>query len=295
MKVLPDEQARVAALRANAIDGGTFNADSAAVLGRDRGLRVLRGPTAAFRELQMTIKPGEIKPWHDKRVRQAVNFAINRQEIINKVYAGNGLYSGHVPPGYGPWPLSQSELKSKYLKFDLVKARALMKAAGLERGFSVTMTTFSVPLDMAQVASVIKQQLQRININVNIETQEPGTFGSNNGRGTFDWDLTMRGMRGDVDGYLSEFNPSNPIYRVWYPKYRNVRVWRLVGNGKIQLDQAKRLPMYKEAQRLLLEDLVQVPLVSVTKFQVVRTRVRGMYVAFSDFQTGLHSSAWVDG
>ena len=36
----------------------------------------------------MTIKPGEDKPWHDKRVRQAVNFAINREDIISKVYSG---------------------------------------------------------------------------------------------------------------------------------------------------------------------------------------------------------------
>jgi len=294
-KVLPDEQARIAALRAGAIDGGTFSADSVAVLARDRNLRVLKGPTAAFRELQMTIKPGDAKPWHDKRVRQAVNFAINRQEIIDKVYGGNGLYSGHVPPGYGPWPLSQAELKTKYEKFDLAKAKSLMTAAGMGRGFSVTMSTFSAPLDFAQISAVIKQQLQRININVNIETQEGGTFGSNNARGTFEWDLTQRGMRGDVDGYLSEFNPSNPSYNAWYPNYRNVRVWRLVGNGKIQLDQAKRLPMYKQAQRLLLEDLVQVPLIATTKFHVVRPRLQGMYVAFSDFLTGLHTSAWVNG
>ncbi len=295
LKVLPDEQARIAALRSNAIDGGTFTADSASVLGRDRNLKVLKGGTAAFRELQFTIKKGEDKPWHDKRVRQAVNFAINRQEIINKVYGGNGRYSGHVPPGYGPWPLSQDELKNKYLKFDLVKAKALMKAAGQERGFSVTLTTFSTPLDFAQVAAVMKQQLKRINIDVNIVAQEPGTFGSNNGRGTFEWDLTARGMRGDVDGYLSEFNPSNAIFNVWYPGYRNVKVWRLVGNGKIQLDLAKRIPMYKEAQRLLLDDLVQVPLVAVTKFQVVRKRVNNMYVAFSDFNTGLHTSVYVKG
>jgi peptide/nickel transport system substrate-binding protein len=292
LKVLPDEQARIAALRAGAIDGATVSPDSARTLGSVSGLKVLKGPTAAFRELQMTIKPGETKPWHDKRVRQAVNHAINRQEIINRVYAGNGNYSGHVPPGYGPWPLTQEELRTKYLKFDLPAARALMRDAGQSSGFEVTMTTFSTPLDFQSVASVIKSHLARININVKIEAQEPGTFGANNSAGRFDWDLTARGMRGDVDGYLAEFNPSAAIYRVWYPAYRNVRVWRLVGNGRITLDQAKRLPMYKEAQRLLLEDLVQVPLVGVTKFQVIRNRVKNMYVAFSDFNTGLRN-VWV--
>ena len=293
LQTLPDEQARIAALRAGAIDGATVTSDSAAALRNDRNLVVLRGGTAAFRELQMTLKPGETKPYDDVRVRQAVNFAINRQAIINTVYGGNGAYSGHVPPGYGPWPLSQEELKTKYLKYDLPRAKQLMAQAGQSRGFSVNLSTFSTPLDFQQVAAVIKSQLRAINIEVNIVAQEPGTFAAKNGIGDFEWDLTARGMRGDVDGYLAEFNPSAAIYRIWYPEYRNVRVWRAVGNGRITLDQAKRLPLYKDAQRRLLNDLPQIPLVQVQKFQVVRRRVQGMYVAFSDFNTGLRDSVWV--
>ncbi|HUP32234.1 MAG TPA: ABC transporter substrate-binding protein [Gaiellaceae bacterium] len=286
-KVLTDEQARIAALRAGAIDGATLSADSARQFRNNNNFRVLSNFTAAFRELQMTWKPGARKPWHDVRVRQAVNHALNRQEIINRVYSGNGEYSGHVPPGYGPWPLPVSQLRNRYLKFDLARARTLMRQAGFANGFEVTMTTFSTPLDFQQVAAVMRQQLDRIGIELRIEAQEPGTFAANNGRGNFDWDLTARGMRGDVDGYLAEFNPSASIYNVWYPQYRNVRVWRLVGNGRITLNQARRIPMYKEAQRLLLNDLVQVPLFTVRKFQVVRRRVNNMYVAFSDFNTGI--------
>ena len=75
------------------------------------GLTVLHNLTAAFRELQMTIKAGEDKPWHDVRVRQAVNFAINRQNLIDKVYAGYGQYSGDVAAGYGPWVIPDDQLQ----------------------------------------------------------------------------------------------------------------------------------------------------------------------------------------
>jgi len=295
LKVLPDEQTRIAALRAGAIDGATLSPDAARQFNGQRGFRVLKNYTAAFRELQFTLKIGEEnKPWHDLRVRKAVNHALNRQEMINKVYGGNGAYSGHVPPGYGPWPLTQAELRNKYEKFDLPLARRLMQQAGRQRGFEVTMTTFSTPADFAALASVMREQLKRINIDLNIEAQEPGTFAARNGTGSFEWDLTARGMRGDVNGYTAEFNPSNGIYNRWYPAYRNVSMWRRVGALQVTLDHQKRLGIAKALQRQLLDEvLIQVPLIAVQKFQVVRSRVRNMYVAFSDFNTGIRN-VWVD-
>jgi peptide/nickel transport system substrate-binding protein len=293
LPTLPDEQARIAALRAGAIDGATLSPDGARSFQGDSNFVVLRGLTAAFRELQITQKVGDDKPWHDTRVRQAVNFAINRQQIIDRVYNGFGEYSGHVPPGYGPWPLTRAELRNKYLKYDLAKARTLMRQAGFANGFEVTMSTFSTPLDYGQVAAVIKAQLDQIGIDLTIKAEEPGTFAANNGAGRFEWDLTGRGMRGDVDGYTNEFNPANNNYKAWYPAYKNVKMWRLTGNGFITLDPAKRLKMYKDLQKILLEEQLQVPLVAVTKFQVVRKRVKNMYVAFSDFNTGL-KTAWVE-
>ncbi len=293
LKILGDEQARVAALRAGAIDGATLSVDIARSLAGDRNLMVLKGPNAAFRELQMTIKTGENKPWHDQRVRLAVMHAINRADIIKRVYSGEAEYSGHVPPGYGPWPLSDKELREKYEKFDLPLAKKLMAEAGQSRGFSVTMTTFALQ-DYPQISAVVQSQLKQINIDVNIVAQEAGTFASNNGAGTFDWDLTGRGMRGDVDGYVAEFHPAAPVFKIWYPEYRNTRAWRGIGNGRIQLDPPKRIPIYKDAQRALMLNPVQIPLVAIKKYQVVRKRVKNMYVAFSDFNSGLRN-VWLDG
>ncbi len=289
LKILGDEQARVAALRAGAIDGATLTVEVARSFNNDRNVTVLKGPNAAFRELQMTIKKGQDRPWHDPRVRLAVNHAINRADIIRRVYSGEAEYSGFVPPGYGPWPLPDKELKDKYLKFDLPKARQLMRDAGQSRGFEVTMTTFALQ-DYPLISAVVQSHLRQINIDVNIVAQEAGTFAAANGQGTFDWDLTGRGMRGDVDGYVAEFHPAAPVFNIWYPEYKNVPAWRGIGNGRIQLDPQKRLPIYQAAQRALLLNPVQIPLVAIKKYQVIRNRVENMYVAFSDFNTGLRTT-----
>src|SRR3954464_4783783 len=198
-KIITDEQSRVAALKAGAIDGAVVSPDTAVSVNGYPGLTVLHNLTAAFRELQFTIKAGENKPWADVRVRQAINHAINRQNIIDKVYAGYGQYSMQVAAGYGPWPIPSDQLKETYEKYDLPMAKKLMTDAGQSKGFDVTMTTFSTPADFSAIAALIKNDLQQIGINVNIVPQDPVTFGANNSAGKFDWDLTARGMRGDVD------------------------------------------------------------------------------------------------
>ncbi len=295
-RIIPDEQARIAALRAGAIDGATVSVDSANALRGARNLKVLQGLTAAFRELQFTIKDGENKPWHDKRVRQAINLAIDRQEIIDKVYGGRGQFSGHVAAGYGPWVIPQKELRNVWQKENVAKAKQLMTQAGFARGFDIELSTFSTPLDFPAMAALIQSMLRRININVKIVAQDPATFAANNGRGSFEMDLTARGMRGDVDGYVAEFNPSGAqgrtVYSTWFSGYKNVAMWRLVGNGRITLDPKKRLPIYQKLNRLLMTELLEIPLISVNKYQVVNSRLQGMYVAFTDFNTGLRS-AWL--
>ena len=234
-------------------------------------------------------REGETKPWHDKRVRQAVSFAINRQNIIDKVYGGFGQYAGHIPAGYGPWPFSQDELKTNYEKYDVPKAKALMKEAG-SSGFDVTLTTFAL-VDYAAMSALIKSDLAQIGINVNIVAQDSATFAARNGAGSFEWDLTGRGMRGDPDGYVNEYHPASTSYQAWFPGYKgNTKMFRLIGNGRIVLDPAKRLPMYKELNKVLMDEMLEVPLISFSKFQVVSNKLKNMYVAFSDFNPGLRNA-----
>lgn len=295
-KIITDEQARIAALRAGAIDGALVSVDSAKALTDVNGLKVLHGLTAAFREILFTIKAGETKPWHDQRVRQAMNFAINRQDLINKVYDGKGEYTGHVATGYGPWVIPQSELKSKWEKYDLPMAKKLMADAGLTKGFDIEMKTFSTPLEYLAMAALVQSYLKAININVNIVAQDPATFASTFASGSFEMLLTARGMRGDVDGFVSEFNPSGPFgqtqYDTWFTGYRNVPMWRLVGNGRITLDTKKRMPIYQKLDRLLMTVLLEIPLISINKYQAMNSKLQDMYVAFTDFNTGLRS-AWL--
>ena len=291
LKVMTDEQARIAALRAGAIDLATLSVDAARSLRNDSSLQVISNLNAAFRELQMTLKPGRNEPWADVRVRRAVNFAINRQQIINTVYSGEAAFTSYVPPGYGPWPLTPAELKNKYAKYDLPMAKKLMADAGASKGFSVNMTIVSLQ-DYPSVAALLVQQMKAINIDLNIKATEIGTFAAIYNAGSYDWFLNGRGMRGDIDGFVQEFHPASATFKIQTPAYKNLKAWKAIGNGRIQLDEAKRKPMYRTAQQALWDNPIQMPLVAIRKYQVASKRLQNHYVAFSDFNTGLRT-AWL--
>jgi peptide/nickel transport system substrate-binding protein len=291
---LPEEQSRVAALRAGEIDGGSFSADVASTMRDDNDLTVLSGLQANHREIQITTK-GDPKPWHDIRVRQAITHAIDRQDLIDKVYAGEAEISGVIPTGYGDWPIPVDELRNNYLKYDVDMARQLMADAGFADGFSVTLQSIATPRDFTSCAEVVREHLADINIDVSVEPLEFGTFAKNNGEGNYDWQLTGRGFRGDPSGFLNEFNPKSAIFPNWFGEnWNNEELTALLDEGLLTADQARRHELYTQAQQILLTEAVHVTLVQPMVYHVVRNRVKGMAVSYSgDIAYGL-KVAWVE-
>jgi peptide/nickel transport system substrate-binding protein len=295
LKVIPDDQSRVAALRSGAIDGATLPPDLAKSLAKDPNLTVLKGLYAAHKEIQFTIK-GDPKPWHDARVRQAINHAINRQDIIDKVFDGDAVVSSVIPPGYGDWPLPESDLVGNYLKYDVDKAKQLMQDAGQSGGFEFELQSIASPRFITQTAEVVSEQLKAIGIQANVVPLEIGTFAKQNGDGSYPGgQLTARGMRGDPNGYVTEFNPKTPTFKVWFEGgWQNDELTKTLDDALNITDQAQRKQLYVRAQQILLTDLPHIPLVQDMKYQVVRKRLNNMYVAYTDFNTGLRE-AWVSG
>ena len=218
-----------------------------------------------------------------------MNFAINRQQIIQNVYSGEAAYTSYVPPGYGPWPIKEADLKRKYAKYDLPAAKKLMADAGASKGFSVDMTIVNLQ-DYPSVAALLVQQMKQINIDVNIKARD-------------------RHLRVDLQRRDVRLVPQRPRHarrrrrlragvppcfgdvRI-RPAYRNLKAWRAIGNGRIQLADAKRRPMYLTAQQALWDDPIQMPLVAIRKYQVFNRRVRNMYVASATSTRASERRGW---
>jgi peptide/nickel transport system substrate-binding protein len=291
MKVMPDESARVAGLRSGAIDGATLTADSAHALAAEGSLQVLKGLTASTIELEYTLRGG--KPWDNVKVRQAVNAAINRQEIIDKVYSGDGAYSGKTPPGFGAWPVSPTELKNRWEKYDLPKAKALMAEAGFANGFPVTLQTQARVGDLIEASEVLKAQLRQININLTVQPLEIGIFARNNVNGDFDWCTTHRRMRGDVSEFYSDFDPGGVIVKNWFKGgYSNAELGDLYLQGIRTVDEPRRRRIYRRIDAIVMTDWPEMPIAVAMKYMVVNKRLNNMYASYEDTERGL-IEAWL--
>jgi peptide/nickel transport system substrate-binding protein len=108
-------------------------------------------------------------PWRDERLRQAVNFALNREDIIRYAAKGNGviipaLLSAHDfghDPDLSPYP------------FDPVKARQLLGDAGYPEGLSIILIASDA---LVIQATVVGRMLEQVGLTVDLQILEPVAF-----------------------------------------------------------------------------------------------------------------------
>ena len=228
-------------------------------------------------------------PWRDVRVRQAISKVIDRQQIIDNVFAGKAQVTGAIPPGLGIWPLADAEVAEAYT-LDVEGAQALMAEAGFADGFDVELQSIS-PGFYTTIAEVVQEAVRQLNINAEVVPLEIGTFAANIGKGEFQWASTGRGMRGDPSAHVVDFRQGTSNNIAWFGDgWNNEEINTLFDEGLSTTDQDRRLEVYSEIQRLLLTDLPNIYTVLPEKFQAVSTSVTGTYVFYGNTNPGLRTA-----
>jgi peptide/nickel transport system substrate-binding protein len=287
LKMLPDEQQRLAALRSEEIHGSTFTADTVAAVEGDDAFEIQGGLTSAPCVIQLNMV--QDVPWRDVRVRQAVNMVIDRQLIIDNVFAGRAQVTGSIPPGFGPWPLPEEEVWAAYA-VDVEGAKALMAEAGFADGFDVELQAISAS-HHTNIAQIVQEAVRQLNINAEVVPLEIGTFAANIGSGEFQWAATARGMRGDPSAHVVDFRQGTSNNIAWFGDgWNNEEINTLFDEGLATTDQERRLEVFNEIQRILLADLPNLYTVVPEKFQIVSKALQGMYVFYGNTNPGLRSA-----
>ena len=211
------------------------------------------GPHVWF--LILNAKEG---PFADKRVRQAVNYAVDKEAIVNDVLEGTAeVAAGPTPPAFA-W--AYNEELDPY-PHDPEKARELLAEAGAE-GAELTFYVTeggSGMLDPVAMGTAIQADLAEVGLDVSIETYEWNTFlGEVNPGLEGKADMAeMAWMTNDPDTlpYLAlrtDAWPAEGGFNSGY--YSNEEVDRLLEEARVATDQEERAALYKQMQEIVQED-----------------------------------------
>ncbi|MEF2550475.1 ABC transporter substrate-binding protein [Aurantimonas sp. A2-1-M11] len=197
-------------------------------------------------------------PFSDKRVRQAVNYAIDKQGLIDDVLHGTAeVAAGPIPPAFA-WANDGSVEPYPH---DPEKARELIRQAGVE-GANLTFYVAeggSGMLDPVAMATAIQADLKEVGLNARIETYEWNTFLSNVNpglQGKADM-AEMAWMTNDPDtlpflALRSDAMPETGGFNSGY--YANTEVDRLLDEARQTTDPAERGVLYNRLQAIIHED-----------------------------------------
>jgi peptide/nickel transport system substrate-binding protein len=200
----------------------------------------------------------------DKRVRQAVACAIDRQAIVDAIWRGQARLANSLLPT-GHWAAATNEELAQY-PHDVARAQRLLDEAGFPAGkdgvrMRLTMKT-STDETTRLMAAVLQQQLRAAGIQLEIRSAEFGTFYADVTKGAFQiYALRWIGSNEDPDIFRYAYGSGSfPPKGGNRGRYANPRVDALLAEASASSDRAVRKKDYVEVQQILAEELPAIPL-----------------------------------
>jgi peptide/nickel transport system substrate-binding protein len=214
---------------------------------------VVRGNTFFYPCIQYKVIRA---PFNDPRVLEAMDLALDRDDFINQINYGEGQYNGPIQWVQRTWALPQEELREFY-RSDRQKATQLLESAGYGDGFSATMKIPKVTGAefIADAASLIKNQLAEVKIDVNIDEVEIGTFiASTILPGNFDMTFFPNLPYDEPDRPLSFYHSLGVTGNGNWTNYTNPELDKLIDQQSKEFDLETRKQTILEAQRIMIRE-----------------------------------------
>ena len=200
----------------------------------------------------------EKKLFQDKRVRQAISYAINTEGIVKAVYEGLGkVATNPIPPTM--WSYNK---KLKGYAYNPEKAKKLLAEAGYPNGFETNIWAMPVARPYnpngRKVAEAMQADLAKVGIKVTIVSYDWGTYLKKSSMGEHDMVLLgWTGDNGDPDNFLNVLLSANaakakPAQNRAF--WRNAEFTKLIDDAKIITDTAERTKLYERAQVIFEEE-----------------------------------------
>jgi len=265
-QIMKDEAERLAAIRSGKIDISTVSADSAKLLEGKPGVQVKNYQSLEYSYLGINVNK---KPFDNPKVREAISYAVDRNQIVQTVWKGEAALTGPIAPALTSWAVDAASYPT--YKPDAAKAKQLLAEAGFPNGFDTEIETAATYPDMIETAQVIQQQLKAIGINAKINQLEWGNYIEV--WKSKDMNLMVgRNTSGvDADRSMRFFFATTGSANVW--NYSNPAYDELVEKALATVDQAERKKLYEQAQTMLVADAPNLFLASPKNYYAVRDNI----------------------
>jgi peptide/nickel transport system substrate-binding protein len=245
---IPDDVVKLQSLQANEIDVMDYVLPrDVAPMRADKRLVVVDVPSLASFNYQLNhTKP----PFNNKALRQAVAYAIDLDQIVKGVWLNVG-YPSNGPISPASWAYDKSITP---IKRDLAKVKAKLAEGGQPNGFTFTVITNNIPLNI-QEAEVIQAQLAEAGITMKIQLVDPSTLQASGNGKTYEMISFQWSGRPDPDGNTYQFYRTTPGTSFNWSGMSNERIDVLLDKTREASNQAERRKLYGDLTRLLQEEL----------------------------------------
>ncbi len=189
-----------------------------------------------------TAKP----PFNDPRVREAVNYALNRAEIVQAALFGAGVPGGPLSPALKDWAVETKEYPC--YTHSVAKAQDLLKAAGHSQPVAVTINVLPRQ-DIRDIAQVVQQQLNKAGFKVELKNQELGQFIQDWRNSNFDMFASTNAGSVDPDDYFYRTFRTGGSTNVF--KYTNPDLDKLLDSARAMSNAGERRAAYATVQKTL--------------------------------------------
>lgn len=247
-KIVADSNTALVSLEAGTVDYlFTVPEIAYASLKENDELQVVEYDSRELTHLTMNINA---EPFNSLEVRQAVNYALDKEAIVKIALEGLGTPADYV-------------LNEKYFgyssevtgyEYNPEKAKELLAAAGYPDGLNLKLTTCD---RYSKTAQVVQEQLGQVGINLEMEQTDQNAMMEAVASGNYTISLFMWSLDSDADSWKYVFKTGDVVN---YAPYSNPEVDDLFVRAQQTTDSAERVALYTQLFQIVSDDAVMAPI-----------------------------------
>jgi peptide/nickel transport system substrate-binding protein len=295
---VPEDATRMSLLKTGGIDIA-YQALAAQLpaLKANPKFRVILAPRSGMpRSLVLNTR---LFPFSDAKLREAMTYAVNKQQIVETAWGGSGTVAGSIlTPGL---PGFSADVANAAPKYDPAKAKQILSADGWKAGSDGVLAKDGKKLEFSfgtqpgttfqLEGQLLQSQLKEIGIDLKLSSKEQAAVLADlQGAKAPFTDMLFAATDPDV---MYTVLATDSIGKAWNgAAYSNPEMDDLLTKGRAETDPAARAALYEQAQQLVARDNPYVPFYNISVPYATTARVHGLVFDGQAFWDGY--SAWVD-